>query len=169
MTASLRAHSTWPYSLHVSTTHSTLTPNTSLVFTRVGTDCKYTRRVFGPKSPSGTAVELDPSVGRFWSRKGVVTPGRFLRSWKGVFDDSGAVPRYGWASTTRRRRSDARGLSQHNRASLYNNPRRLKCLSGEKREDQKLLYSVITGKQSTIMRKRIEGTKSVSCHEFRGT
>ena len=78
-----------------------------------------------------------------------------------VFEDSGAVPPYGWASTTRRRRLDTRGLSQHKRASLYNNPRRGKCLSGEKRKEKKLLYSVITGKQSTTRKRRIKSPVSL--------
>ena len=119
----------------------------SLVFPKVwqpGADCKYTHMVFGPKSPSGTAVELDPSVGSFWSRKGVGDTWQVPARLGGVVEDSGAVPPYGWASSTRRRRSDARGHSQHNRAPRYLNPRRGKSLSGENGKNQKLLYSVIT-------------------------
>ena len=42
--------------------------------------------------------------------------------------------------------SDARGLSQHERGSLYHDPRRGKYLTGAKGRNQKLLYSVITGR-----------------------
>ena len=65
-----------------------------------------------PKFPSCTAVELDPSVGSFWSEKGIGDTWQGPASLEGVVGDSGAVPHYGWASSTRRRRSDARGLSQ---------------------------------------------------------
>ena len=51
---------------------------------------------------------------------------------------------------------DARGLSQHDRASLYHNPRQGKCLIGAKGKDQQLLYSVITGRSRRFGEKRVK-------------
>ena len=46
----------------------------------------------------------------------------------------GGLPQLGIASL-----SDARGLSQHGRASLYHGPRRGKCLTGAKGNNRQLL------------------------------
>ena len=95
---------------------------------------------FGPKSPSGTAVDLDPGVESFLSRKGAVTLGRFLRVGRGYSRTAalchrmGGLPQLGVPSMF-----DARGLSKHDRASIYHNPRRGKCPKCATGKDQKRL------------------------------
>ena len=67
-------------------------------------------------------------------------PSRFLRVGKGysravaLCHPMGGLPKLGVAGV-----SDARGLSQHDRALLYHNPRRGKCLTGAKGKGQQLL------------------------------
>ena len=75
---------------------------------------------------------------------------------EGVFGDSGAMPPYGWASSTRRRRSDARGLSQTQLSSaLPESSTREKPVrrKGEERETTLLSDH---GKQSSTRRTRTE-------------
>ena len=102
--------------------------------------------------------------------KDEVTPTRFLRVRSGYLITAalcqtiGGLPEIGVAGM-----SDARGLSQHDRASLYHNPRRGKSLSGEKGKDQNLLYPVITGNSRRLGEREQRVPMLVSCHECRGT
>ena len=133
-----------------------------------------TQTVNTPDGFRAEVSQLHCGRARSWRRELLVQKGGD-DTWKvpawleGVFEDSGAVPPYGWASSTQRRRSDARGLSQHDRASLYLDPRRGKSLSGETVKEQKLLYSVITGCSRRLGKREPRVAKLVSCHECRGT
>ena len=70
---------------------------------------------FGPISSSGTAIELDFGVESFLSRKGEVTPAKFLRVGRGYSRTAALCHlRVGFLNSASPSRSETRGLSQNN-------------------------------------------------------
>ena len=74
---------------------------------------------------------------------------------EGVFEDSGAVPPYGWASANRRRFVGPTGkgcqstITLRFTAILYGGD----ASRAQKRKNQRLLYSIITGTRSTTSKR----------------
>ena len=119
-------------------------------------------RVPGPMSPGGTAVELYLAVKSFVPKRGCdiwQDPAR----WKG-YSRKAALRhlRLGFLNSASPGRSDTRGLSQHDRASLDHNPVRGRCLTCAKGRNQQLVQSVITGTQSTTSKREQKKKRLVS-------
>ena len=73
-------------------------------------------------------------------QKGEVTPGRILRDGSGIRGQWRHAKLWvGLLNSESPGRSDTRGLSQHDRASLYHNPLQGKFLTGTKGKSQKVL------------------------------